>query len=302
MGDLLSLPEQKVDIGLWALIIARKCDSSVDVNHYLRVLDSMAAAIRYMVGPRDGDMVRFMMTKMYQFETGTWNGGRIFRYDLDDPMGEKPSARLLSTYLDTRKGNCVSMPTLFLALMERVDPDIPFYGVSTPLHLFCRYHDRQDGQVWNVEATNGGNSMRDVWVIEQFGISQVSIDSGVYMRDLTKKEYVAELIGGLVSLNRQTGQFKRALELTDLMLVLNPNSVIGLVHKGAISAWLGYELDSSLAKANRKPTPEEFAKIELYREDSRKYIGRATMLGWRPETQESQERYLGVIKAAKKQH
>ncbi|MFQ5607193.1 MAG: transglutaminase family protein, partial [Candidatus Zixiibacteriota bacterium] len=143
----------------------------------------MAANIKYMVGPRDGDMVRFMMTKMYQFDTGEWNDSSVFSYDLDDPMGEQPGARLLTKYLDTRKGNCVSMPTLFLALMERVDPDVPFNGVSAPLHLFCRLHDRQDSSVWNVETTNGGNGMRDVWVVEQFRIPQVAIDSGVYMRE-----------------------------------------------------------------------------------------------------------------------
>lgn len=301
VADLLAVPEHKVDIGLWALIIAKEYDSTVDVNRYLRSLDSMAAEIRYMVGPRDGDMVRFMMTKMYQFDTGAWNGGHIFNYDLDDPMGEKPGARLLTKYMDTHKGNCVSMPTLFLALMERVDPDVPFHGVTAPIHLFCRYRDRQGGEVWNIEATTGGTGMRDVWAIEQFAVAQVSVDSGVHMRDLTKKECLAELIGGVVTRYRQKEQYQKALELTNLMLKLNPNSVNGLVHKGAIFAWFGYILKEQLTRLGRPPTPEEKAKFELYRNNSEKYIDRAMRLGWQPETPESQERYLKTIEAAKKQ-
>lgn len=124
--DLPSIPEQDIDIAYWAFVIAKECDSTVDIDHYLHTLDTMAAKIRYMVGPRNGDMVRFVMTQMFQFEPGEWNGGQIFSYDLEDPLGEKPGARLLTTYLDIHKGNCVSMPTLFLALMERVDPTILF--------------------------------------------------------------------------------------------------------------------------------------------------------------------------------
>lgn len=207
--DLPSIREQDIDIGLWALIIARECDSSLEIDEYLYTLDTMAAQIRYMVGPRDGDMVRFLMTKMYQFDPGEWNSGNTFSYDLDDPLGEQPGARLLTAYLDSRKGNCVSMPTLFLALMERVSPEVPFNGVTAPLHLFCRLHDRQDGSIWNVESTNGGVSGREQWYVEQFGISPTAIDSGTYMRDLTKKEFIAELLGIVTSKYRRAGEYEK---------------------------------------------------------------------------------------------
>ena len=32
VADLLTVPENKVDIGLWALIIAKEYDSTIDVN------------------------------------------------------------------------------------------------------------------------------------------------------------------------------------------------------------------------------------------------------------------------------
>jgi len=299
--DLPSIPEQEINIGFWALAIAKECDSTVDIDRYLHTLDTMAARIQYMVGPRDGDMVRFAMTKMYQFDVGDWNGNQVFAYDLDDPMGEKPGARLLSTYLDTRKGNCVSMPTLFLALMERVDPTIPFHGVAAPFHLFCRLRGRQGGEVWNVEATNGGNGMRDVWAIEQFQIQQVSIDSGVYMRDLTKKEYVAQLIGILLSKYRHAGEYERALQYAELILELNPRSILGLVQKGALLEWLGYTMQEHIIRVERRrPTAEESRKLRLYQRDSNQYIEKARSLGWVPETPEFQERYLKTVREAKK--
>jgi len=299
--DLPTTPEQDIDIGYWALKIAKECDSTVDIDRYLHTLDTIAANIKYMVGPRDGDMVRFAMTKMYQFDPGEWNGNRVFSYDLDDPMGEKPGARLLTTYLDTHKGNCVSMPTLFLALMERVDPEILFNGVSAPFHLFCRFRNRQGDEVWNIEATNGGNGMRDVWAIEQFQIRQVSIDSGVYMRDLTKKEYIAELVGILVSKYRHAGEYELALRCAELMLELNPKSMVGLVQKGALLEWVGVTMQNRIIQVEkRRPTDEESQQLRLYRDESNQYITKARSLGWEPETPEFRERYLKTVGEAKK--
>jgi hypothetical protein len=75
----------------------------------------------------------------------------------------------------------------------------------------------------------------------------------------------------------------------------------GLVKKGAIFAWLGYNLETNLSRTGRSPTPEKVVKLELYRSESQKYISRATLLGWHPETPESQRRYLETIEASKKQ-
>lgn len=300
LWDLPTIPEQDINIGYWALVIAKECDSAVDSNNYLHTLDTMVAKINYMVGPRDGDMVRFAMTQMYQFEPGDWNGGQVFSYDLDDPLGKKPGARLLSTYLDTHKGNCVSMPTLFLALMERVDSTIPFNGVSSPMHLFCRLRDRQDGKIWNVEATNGGHSMREEWVIERFGISQVAIDSGIYMRNLSRREYIAELISVLVLKYRDAREYGKALKLADLVLELNPRSVTGIVNKASILGWLGHRMQERIIMIERRrPTKQEAEELRLYKTQSDSLIERARSLGWEPETPESREQYLQTVIDAK---
>jgi hypothetical protein len=252
-----------------------------------------------MVGPRDGDMVRFMMTKMYQFDPGEWNNGNIFSYDLDDPLGEDPRNKLLSTYMNTRKGNCVSMPTLFLALMERVNPNIPFHGVSVPMHLFCRLHERETGKIWNVEPTSGGHSNRDVWYIEGMNVPQFAIDSGTYLTDMTKREFVTELISILANKCRSEANYDKGLEYTDLMLKLNPKSTSGFVLKGALLAWKGQILLEKIIAEDRKPTQEEHKKLLYFKEESDRFIERAKSLGWNLESPISKEEYLRTIKEEK---
>ena len=299
--DLPAVPENQIDIGLWALVIAKEYDSSVDVVKCLYTLDSMAEIITEMVGPRDLDMVKLVMTKMFLYDTGVWNDGRTFMYDLDDPLGEKPGTQLLTTYLHSHKGNCVSMPTLFIALIERIDPSVPFYGVVAPLHLFCRMRDRQSGENWNVETTNGGNNMRDEWIIEQFGIPIAAIDSGSYLQNLSKKVYLAEIIGTLVAKYRYAGEYDRALRYAELMLQLNPKSLIGLVQKGALLDWLAFEMRKMIMAENRSPDADEKRKLKLYHQQSEYYIARAMSLGWQPESPEGRERYLEFVNRNKNQ-
>lgn len=285
--EIVDEKEANVNIGLWALIIANEFDKTVDIKSNQKKLDDMSEEIKRMLAGRESDMDKFLAVKMFLYEAGEWNDYQPFRYDLDDPLGKQLKNQLLTTYLETRKGNCVSMPTLFLALMERVDPDIKLLGVKAPLHLFCRFKDRQTDDVWNVETTNGGNPARNHWYKENFRIEQKAIDNKLYLVDLSKKEYIAELLGTLISKERKAGRFEKAIKYTELSLMLSPNSDVGLVQKGALLAEIGNE---ELEKGNLSDEDKTYYKTE-----SEKYINKAIALGWKPETKEFREEYLKSV-------
>jgi len=293
--DLENIPEENIDIGLWSLVIAKEYDSTVDINYYLTQLDEMVVEINRMIAGRDGDMLKFSMTKMFIYDTGQWNNKDPFSYDLNDPFGKDIRKKLLSYYIDNKKGNCISMPTLFLSLMERVDPNIQFSGVTVPRHLFCRLYDSQSGEIWNVETTNGGTPARDEWYIEQYNITQTGIDSGLFLRTLTKKEYVGELCQILSFKYRNEEDFDKALEYNRLFLRLNNNSATALVQEGALIAWKGISLQDSIKSQKRRPTKVEYERLKFYFVESDKYINLAKSKGWKPETQEDREDYLKTI-------
>jgi regulator of sirC expression with transglutaminase-like and TPR domain len=296
--DIKDVPEENIDIGLWALILAKEFDSSIDVNGYLSELDLMKEEILKMVGNRKKQLVKFLMTRMFIYEKGEWNDSP-FSYDLDDPLGDKLENQLLSTYIDSRKGNCVSMPTLFLALMERVEPNIKINGVSAPMHLFCRFYDNESGDIWNVETTNGGNPARNIWYIETQGISKTAIDSGAYMQDLSKKQFIGLLLNTLVSKYRRSGDYEKAMAYANLMLELNPKSVSGLVHKGAIFAWYGYLIMENAKKEHHNVKDSEMKKVKFYEKQSNYYIDKAISIGWQKESLEQRDKYLEAVRVEK---
>jgi len=289
--DIDKTTEDNIDIGFWALIVSKEFDNKVDVNKYLQVLDGMTAEIKRMLAGRTSDMDKFLAVKMFLYESGIWNNNHPFTYDLDDPLGTKLEHQLLSNYLESRKGNCVSMPTLFIALMERVDRAVPFVGVKAPLHLFCRLKNRQTNDVWNIEATSGGEPTRNQWYMDKMNISQKAVDSGLYLKDLSRKEYIAELMGVLISKERKQGNIEKAMEFTDIVLKLSPGSDMGLIHKGALIAEQCYQRD----KANPLPIEEK----EKCKKDSDFYINKAISLGWRQQTGTEREEYLKSVKKEK---
>lgn len=286
--DLVNIPEDNMDIGLWALIVAEEFDPRIDVNYYLSQLDEFAEEIKQMLASRTKDMDKFLATRMFLYDSDSWNNFNPFSYDLSDPFGEDLSHHLLSNYIDTRKGNCVSMPTLFLALMERVDPNLKIFGVAAPLHLFCRLRDRQTRDVWNVETTNGGNPARNQWYIDKMNISQKALDNNLYLNDLTKKEFIAHLIGALISKERRKGNFEEAMKYVDLVLEIDPKTTVGIVNKGALSAEIAYE------KTEKGTLTEE--EDNFYKSETEKYIAKAKELGWKPESREESKKYIESVK------
>jgi regulator of sirC expression with transglutaminase-like and TPR domain len=128
-------------------LIAPKLDRAA-VNAEVDQLAS--AATRMAANGSDVDKLRAARQVIY--EEGSWNGDRPFVYDHDDPYGQDLRNKLLATYLDTRRGNCVSMPILQLIVTERLGLNV---SLSTaPLHVFLRYTNPTNGRSIAIESTS----------------------------------------------------------------------------------------------------------------------------------------------------
>lgn len=301
--DFPGVKEASIDIGLWALIVAREYDSTVDVQANLVILDSMAAEIRRMLAGRTRDFDKLLAVRMFMFDPGPWNGNHPFTYDLDDPRGRRTENKLLSTYLKTRKGNCVSMPTLTLALMERIDPNVQLYGGLAPRHVFCRYHDRQTKDAFNFEPANGGTPARNEWMIEESNISQAAVDKGTYLRDLTKKEFVTILMETLVIKHRRAEAYRDALRYADLMVKIAPNLISPIMMK--MTAQM--DLHDVYAYRNRAWKRGEAPALTTAEREEWRRLHEAVIIamkkiddmGWVEETEEQRRAYLQRIEEEK---
>lgn len=144
---------------------------------------------------RDPD-AKLAALRKFLYSAGYWNGGRPFAYDHADPNGRHLPNALLHNYLSRRLGQCVSMPILFLILAERLGLNVAL--ASAPEHLFIRYTG-VNGRTINLETTSGGHPARDIWFRQNYAITDRAIQTGLYMRSLTKREAVAAMASPILT-------------------------------------------------------------------------------------------------------
>jgi regulator of sirC expression with transglutaminase-like and TPR domain len=71
---------------------------------------------------------------------------------------------LLPSVLRARRGSCVGLGSLYLALGEHLH--LPLEGVMLPGHFFVRLHDRD--RVRNIELLRRGEQLPDDWYRQRF--------------------------------------------------------------------------------------------------------------------------------------
>lgn len=125
---------------------------------------------------------------------------------------------LLSEVLKGKKGYCVGLALVYLILAEKLQ--LPIHGVSAPKHVFLRW---DDGIVRrNIELFQEGRSVPDEVYIRDQRIPQESIERGVFMANLTSKEFLGFLYQNLGVLESQAEHFDASRDFYKRALKLNP--------------------------------------------------------------------------------
>jgi regulator of sirC expression with transglutaminase-like and TPR domain len=192
--SLLGQPDATLDLADIKLSIDALIDPSTDKTAVSLQLDAMAHEVRAMFPAGASNVTRFKALRDYLYRPSPASGRRPFQYNFDDDRN--PRAKLLSVYLTTRRGNCISMPLLFVILAQKLD--IPVTTATAPAHLYLKF--RADNGLWfGVEATNGGGWADDDWQRQQFpSITPEAIANGLYLQPLTLRETAAVMAESLL--------------------------------------------------------------------------------------------------------
>lgn len=213
---ILSAPAAKTDYAKAKLTFDKMVDPTINVAARLRQIDEVVVKIKALAGPKPDDKVLLTAIRRFIYESGEWNDNRPFAYDLKDPLGTRMENRLLSKYLDTRRGNCVSMPILYLILADRLGFEM---SLSTaPAHVLLKYRPKGLGMTLNLEATSGAYVARDAHYRENFPMTDKAVTNGVYLGWLTREENLAVMATVVLEGARREKQFEKAIRVADLLL------------------------------------------------------------------------------------
>jgi regulator of sirC expression with transglutaminase-like and TPR domain len=228
--QILSASDNQLDYGHAKLALDRMISPSIDAANTLAEVERLATNAMALAGSDATDATKLSALRRVIYSSGAWNDNRPFSYDQADPLGLDVRNKLLSTYLQTRRGNCVSMPILFLLVGERMGLNLSL--AMAPLHLFVRYTDPA-GREMNLETTSGGHPARTVYYRQQAPMSDRSIESGLYMRTLTRREVVALMANVVVEFLIGQRRFQEAIEVGEVILQHAPRDAVTMVQVGS---------------------------------------------------------------------
>jgi tetratricopeptide (TPR) repeat protein len=158
IDDIAARPDTEIDLAAAALTLERVVRPDLDLPDALRRLDQLAAATK-------PDRVA-INTLLFDRES----------------FGVEESQRWLGPLLQVKRGQCLSLSILWLAVAHRAG--LAASLVSVPEHVFV-----VSGGI-NVETTQRGLALDDDVVRRRFRVP----DSFYYLRPLTRRESVALLV------------------------------------------------------------------------------------------------------------
>ncbi len=208
--QVLRLEPEDIDLGTAALIISEQWSDVVPGRRYQSKLDDMALEIRKRCEQQN--------IKSHPQMT------QVINKYLFDELGFQtveeatdPNDLFLHSVLDRKKGYCLSLSVLYLAVGERLG--LPLHGVVVPGHFFVRY---DDGAVrFNIETTSKGGYADDSHYIEKFNVPQNN--QHVYMLNLDKRQTLGCFFNNLGNSYSDAGNPDQAMLALERAVEINPS-------------------------------------------------------------------------------
>jgi hypothetical protein len=237
---------------------------NLDYNVFCQQISQIAKDLKQFVKYKGVEQYKTAgNSALFEFFTkpNSMNQNQVYTYDFDDFYGKKDyNSIFVSKLLNTREGQCRSMPMLYKILAEEIGAES--YLALAPNHMYVKHLDEESKWV-NIELTNGHFSS-DSWIISSMDISAESIRKGVYMKEMTLEESVAfSLLELAFAYEWQKGYDDFALLCANKTLLHFPTCIQAIMHKSNYHRTIGL---AYIKKHGKKATPFAKSNHRKYKE------------------------------------
>ncbi|MCC8361838.1 transglutaminase-like domain-containing protein [Lysobacter sp. A6] len=288
--------EERIDYAAVKMTVDSLTDPATDHLSVNRQISHWERMVRANVSGDADEWNTFAALIKTLYEPGPWNDNKPFTYDLDDPMGANPANKRLSTYLETRKGNCVSMPMFVLILGQRLG--LPVTLAKAPKHFLVKFGDARQNAWVNFEATAGGFKTDSSYERET-GMTEIAVANQLYLRPLRPRENVVAIASTLAEDYYRRRDGDALMALADLVLAENPRNHKAMLWKGTAYA---FQIDERIKKPypNISDIPIHLvAEYQRLGRSNNEWFEKAEQLGWKEQTPEQEAQYLRAIEREK---
>lgn len=220
--ELVSQPDEMVNLAEAALLIAAETDPTVDVSRYLEELDNLAQQARVSVMAAQDAAGRIARLNQFLFVEKGFVGNRDSYYD--------PRNSFLNHVIDRRTGIPITLSLVYMEVAKRLG--LPVQGVGFPGHFLTKYAgepeiiiDAYFGQI--LSEAECKDRLKAV-------LGKGATFNRSYLKAATPKEILGRMLANLKQIYVQGNDLNAALGCVDRMLVLTPDSPREIRDRGLI--------------------------------------------------------------------
>jgi regulator of sirC expression with transglutaminase-like and TPR domain len=206
-------PENRLDLGRAALLIASEEYPGLDILRYVAKLEAMAAAVRPGVTTAEDPLLEIEHLNTYLFEERGFRGNSQEYYD--------PRNSFLNDVLDRRLGIPITISVVYMEVGRRVG--MPLQGVGMPGHFIVKY--AQPGGDIYIDPFNKGRVLSrqacEELVQQVYGEPVPFQDT--FLATVAKKQILSRLLMNLKAIYMHTKSYLKALSVVERLLIIQPD-------------------------------------------------------------------------------
>lgn len=224
LARLLEQPEESIDLGRAALVLARTEYPDLDLQAEVARLDALAVQCAPYVESQPEGLNRLGGFRSFLADVCGFRGNEEDYYD--------PKNSFLNSVVERRTGIPITLSVVYIEVGRRLG--IPLHGVGLPGHFLVKYPGEH--QPLYLDPFNGGRTTTAAECREMVGrMYQGQVEFREEFLSAVDKRYILlRMLNNLRGIYLNTHQHRKALRVLDMILSINPASADDLKLRGVI--------------------------------------------------------------------
>lgn len=253
-----NLDDENIDLIRSALVIARTQYPDLDIEEYAARIERMARGVAAMALDVDSGALSALNTVI--FEQTNLRGNREDYYD--------PRNSFLNDVLDRGLGIPITLSIIYMEVARRVG--VPLCGVGMPGHFLLKYYG-EDGSERLIDCFNRGDivSRQDCQSrLDEIYSGEMKLRPE-FLHPISRRQILTRMLNNLKTVYLATRNFRKALPIADLILVIYPQSAEDLKQRALLRYSMGLhglageDLEGYLKMSPNASDSEEVRQMSL---------------------------------------
>jgi regulator of sirC expression with transglutaminase-like and TPR domain len=209
------IEDESVDILRAALTLSRIHEPFLDMERYVHRVDELAARVAVKIDDPDDPVQIIAAMNDVLFREEMFRGNTVDYYS--------PRNSFLHDVLDRRLGIPITLALVYMEVARRVG--FQLFGVGMPGHFLLKHYD-VDGHSILIDAFERGSIVTEDdcrQKLDSIYSGQVALQPE-FLLPVTRRQMLTRILNNLRSIYLSQRDFRRAVQVVDLILVIYPRS------------------------------------------------------------------------------